>query len=71
MGARLGAIRLARGRLSGVAPVIRHEGGKWVLRSRDGSRVLGTHDSKQGAQAQERAIHAHERNRRRIGLHRP
>lgn len=36
--------------------VIRREGGKWVLRTKDGSRVLGTHASKQDAYRQEYAI---------------
>lgn len=38
--------------------VIRHENGKWVLYTADGSRVLGRHDTKAEAQAQERAIEA-------------
>jgi hypothetical protein len=36
--------------------MIRHEDGKWVLYTRDGKRVLGTHDSKEEAIAQEQAI---------------
>lgn len=49
--------------------MIREEDGKWVLRSRDGARVLGRHDTKAGAQAQERAIQAREHNHR-VGLRR-
>ena len=43
--------------------MIRREHGKWILRTRDGSRVLGRHETKAGAQAQERAIEAREHNR--------
>jgi hypothetical protein len=39
--------------------VIRHEGRKWVLYSKDRSRVLGRHDTKSDAQRQERAVQAH------------
>ncbi len=38
---------------------IRHEGGKWILYTRDGSRKLGTHPSKEAAIKQEQAIEAH------------
>jgi hypothetical protein len=38
---------------------IRHEGDKWVLYTKDGDRVLGRHDTKKEAEAQERAIKAH------------
>ena len=38
--------------------VIRYENNKWVLRTKDGSRVLGTHDTQAKAMAQERAIEA-------------
>lgn len=38
---------------------IRHEDGKWVLYTRDGSRVLGRHGTKEDALAQERAVEAH------------
>lgn len=46
--------------------VIRHEHGKWVLYTHDGSRKLGEHDTKEGAMAQERAVQAakHARVRR-------
>ena len=43
--------------------VIRREGGKYVLRTRDGKRVLGRHDTKQEAIAQERAIKHTQRQR--------
>lgn len=36
--------------------VIRKEGSKWVLYSKDGNRVLGRHDTKKEAEAQETAI---------------
>lgn len=39
--------------------VIRHEGSKWILYTKDESRVLGRHDTKKEAVAQERAIKAH------------
>lgn len=39
-----------------VTKHIKHEGDKWVLYTQDGSRVLGKHDSKQGAIDQENAI---------------
>jgi hypothetical protein len=38
--------------------VIKHEGSKWVLRSRGNGKVLGRHDTKAGAERQERAIQA-------------
>jgi len=38
--------------------MIRKEGGKYTLRSRDGSKVLGRHNTKEGAKRQERAIQA-------------
>lgn len=41
------------------AMTIRHEGDHWVLYRKDGDRVLGRHDSKAKAEAQERAIQAH------------
>jgi len=43
--------------------VIRREGGKYVLRTKDGSRVLGRHDTKKEALAQERAIQHAKRDR--------
>lgn len=42
-----------------VTEVIRKCGGKWCLFSKSSGKKLGTHDSKEEAQAQERAIHAH------------
>jgi hypothetical protein len=39
--------------------VIRHEGEKWILYTKDGARVLGRHETKHEAEAQERAIKAH------------
>lgn len=36
--------------------MIKQVGKKWVLFTKDGSRRLGTHDSKVDAQAQEAAI---------------
>jgi hypothetical protein len=36
--------------------VIKQKGEKWLLYTRDGSRVLGTHDTPEQARAQERAI---------------
>ena len=41
-----------------VDKVIRKEGGKWVLYTKDGKKKLGTHDSKEAALKQERAIYA-------------
>jgi len=39
--------------------MIRHEGkNRWVLYTADGKRVLGEHDSKEEAQAQENEIYA-------------
>lgn len=38
--------------------MIRHERGKWVLYTSDGSRRLGTHSSRSAAQRQEAAIYA-------------
>jgi len=38
---------------------IRHEGEKWVLYTKHGDRVLGRHETKKEALAQERAIKAH------------
>lgn len=46
---------------------IRHEGGRWVLYSKDGSRRLGTHDTEAEAVAQERAVEA-AKNRRSLEL---
>ena len=36
--------------------IIKHENGKWVLYTKDGSKVLGTHPTRAKALAQERAI---------------
>lgn len=40
------------------------QGSKYVLKSKDGSRVLGRHDSKKKALAQERAIEGQKRIRK-------
>lgn len=40
------------------------QGSKYVLKSKDGSRVLGRHDSKKKALAQERAIEAQKQIRK-------
>lgn len=42
-----------------VTATLRKCGSKWCLYTRDGSRLLGKHDSKEKAMAQERAIKAH------------
>lgn len=39
--------------------MIVHEKDKWVLKTKDGSKTLGTHASKEEAEAQERAVEAH------------
>lgn len=39
--------------------VIRHEGSKWVLYSKDRKKVLGRHETKEKAKRQERAVQAH------------
>ena len=44
--------------------VIRREAGKYVLRTKDGRRVLGRHDTREEALAQERAIEHAKRERR-------
>ena len=38
--------------------IVRHEGEEWVVRTRDGKKVLGRHKTKQDAAAQLRAIEA-------------
>jgi hypothetical protein len=38
---------------------LRHEGSKWILYTKDRSRVLGRHDTKAAALRQERAVEAH------------
>jgi hypothetical protein len=42
-----------------VTATIRKCGSKWCLYTKDGSRLLGKHDTKKGALKQEAAIHAH------------
>ena len=42
-----------------VTATIRKCGSKWCLYTKDGSKLLGKHDTKEGAQKQEAAIHAH------------
>lgn len=42
---------------------IRHEGGKWVLYTKDGSRKLGTHNTEGEAMAQEKAIESAKKRR--------
>lgn len=37
-----------------------HDGGKWKLYTKDGSKLISVHDTKEGAVAQEAAIKAHE-----------
>ena len=41
--------------------MIRKEGSKWILYTKDGSRVLGRHRTKAEAEAQERAVRARKR----------
>jgi len=43
---------------------IRQENGKWTLRKRDDGELMGTHDTKEEAEAQERAIYANEDKRK-------
>ena len=43
--------------------MIRHERGKWVLRTKDGAKVLGTHNTKEEAETQEAAIEANKHQR--------
>ena len=38
--------------------IVRHEGDDWVVRTRDGKKVLGRHKTKADADAQLRAIEA-------------
>lgn len=38
--------------------VVAKVGGKWVVRKRDGGKVMGRHDSKMKAAAQMRALYA-------------
>jgi len=37
--------------------IVCHENGKWVVKSKDGSKILGTHDSEEKAEDQLQAIH--------------
>lgn len=46
-----------------VSEVIRHEGDKWVLYSKDGSRKLGTFDTEEEAEERERQIQFFKRQR--------
>lgn len=41
--------------------MIRKEGSRWILYTKDGKRVLGRHRTKKEAEAQERAIQARKR----------
>lgn len=45
--------------------MIRKVGSKWVLFTHDGSRRLGTHDSRKGAVEQEQAIKASEHDKKK------
>jgi len=49
-----------------IVATIRHEGSKWNLYTKDGSRKLGEHDTKKEALAQERAIHARTSGSKRV-----
>lgn len=40
--------------------MIKHENGKWVLYTKDGSRKLGIHNSRESAVKQEEAVKANE-----------
>ena len=40
-----------------VNEIIRKRGDKWVVLTKDGSKVLGTHDSESAADKQLQAIH--------------
>ena len=51
--------------MKSIAKTIREEDGKYVLYTADGSKKLSTHDTKAGAEAQERAIEANKRLRKR------
>lgn len=46
---------------------IAHENGKWVLRSKSTNKVLGTHDTKEDAEAQERAIQVNKHTEEHFG----
>jgi len=46
---------------------IHEENGKYVLKSKDGKKVLGTHETREKALAQERAIQASKAGRRKHG----
>lgn len=44
--------------------MIRKEGSKHVLRTKEGSRVLGRHDTRKEAERQERAVQASKARRK-------
>ena len=46
-----------------ITNVIKKEGGKFALFTKDGKRKLGTHDSEEGAKKQEASIKASEKRR--------
>jgi DNA-directed RNA polymerase beta subunit len=46
--------------------IVKHEGGKWVLYTKDGKKVLGTHASAQGAYKQEYAIQKSQESRQDV-----
>jgi len=43
-----------------ISETIRKCGSKWCLYTKDGSKILGKHDTKKDAIGQERAIYANE-----------
>ena len=45
--------------------MIRKQGSQYVLYTKDGSRVLGRHNSRDAAEKQEKAIKASERKKKR------
>lgn len=55
--------------MSGHAKVIRHEHGQYVLYTRDGSKVISRHATKEGAQRQEAAIEAAQRQGKGLDDH--
>jgi hypothetical protein len=44
--------------------IIRHEGDKWVVRTHDGSRILGTHDTREDAEKQLYAIEINKKHKK-------
>lgn len=44
--------------------VIVKKGNKWQLRSKDGKKLLGVHDTRKSAEKQERAVQANKRRAR-------